>query len=450
MQLKQALNVQRGEMVAFVGAGGKTSALFRLGAELAADGWRVVGTTTTRIAASELLNAPGVLAIGNSLRPEAISRALNEHNFIFLYSHIAGDKAIGLSAEAISTLADAVDSDVTLIEADGARRLPFKAPYLHEPVIPIGTSLVVPTVGLDVLGQPLDDEHVYNSAAMIDQFGYVPGERVKAPWVASVLRDEELGLKGIPDSARVLPLINKVPRNGYQRGRARLIAWLTLRSTRIQGVALGAMQAADPVYEVRQRVAAIVLAGGLSSRMGEFKVLLPWDNRPVLNTILERLRNARLDETVVVTGHHGDRVRAAIVKEGVRHAHNADYKEGDMLSSLQTGIRALSPEIAACLIVLGDQPQIDTRVINDVLAAYAEGRGPIVAPSYRQRRGHPILIDRMYWPELLDLPRGGAPRDVINAHADEIAYVNVDNDSILRDIDTPDDYLRERRLAGLA
>ncbi len=449
MQLRQALGIARGEMVAFIGAGGKTSALLRLGAELAAEGWRVVGTTTTRIAAAELALAPGALAIGDSLRPAAVSRALTQHGFVFLYRRIIGDKAIGLSVEAVNALADAVDSDVTLIEADGARRLPFKAPYGHEPAIPADVSLVVPVAGLDALGQPLDNQHVYNAEAMIAQFGYPPGERVKAPWIASVLRDAELGLKGAPASARVVALINKVPATGYRRGRARLIAQLILRSERVRSVAIGEVQAADPIREVRRRIGAIVLAGGLSSRMGQPKVLLPWDNRPVLNTILGRLRNLRLDDTVVVTGHAADRVRTAAMSDGVRCVHNPQYDTGEMLSSLQTGLRALGPQIAACLVVLGDQPQMEARVVSEVLTVYAEGRGTIIAPSYQHRRGHPILIDRAFWQEILELPPGGAPRDVINAHADTTAYVDVPTDSVLRDIDTPEDYARERRLAGL-
>jgi molybdenum cofactor cytidylyltransferase len=120
-----------------------------------------------------------------------------------------------------------------------------------------------------------------------------------------------------------------------------------------------------------------------------------------------------------------------------------------MLSSLQTGLRALGPEFSAAMIVLGDQPQLDNRIVGELLSAYAEGKGRIVAPSYRQRRGHPILIDRSLWSEILDLPSNGAARDVINKHAADTYYVNVSTDSILRDIDTPDDYQQERRRAGL-
>ena len=87
---------------------------------------------------------------------------------------------------------DSVDSDVLLIEADGASGLPLKAPFEHEPVIPLETSLVVPIASLSVLGKELNDEHVYNAQAIIDRYGFNEGQRVKSPWVAQVLRDEEL------------------------------------------------------------------------------------------------------------------------------------------------------------------------------------------------------------------------------------------------------------------
>ena len=97
--------------------------------------------------------------------------------------------------------------------------------------------------------------------------------------------------------------------------------------------------------------------------------------------------------------------------------------------------------------MLGDQPRIQPKIVGQVTMAYAEGKGDLIAPSYQMRRGHPILIDRRYWGELLALPDDGAPRDVINQHP--VTHINVDNDSVLRDVDTPDDYEQERSKAGL-
>jgi molybdenum cofactor cytidylyltransferase len=97
---------------------------------------------------------------------------------------------------------------------------------------------------------------------------------------------------------------------------------------------------------------------------------------------------------------------------------------------------------------MGDQPLLDPRVIGRVLAAYAEGKGTIIAPTYRGERGHPVLMDRRFWPELLALDHG-APRDVIRRYPEQLALIDVDTDSILSDIDTPEQYQQARRQAGL-
>ncbi len=445
MKLRDAFRVTRGEVVALTGAGGKTSTLIALAHELADDGWRVLATTTTRIAEDELQRMP------HTLQPEAgaaaISSSLEQHRFTFIYTGLRGGKAYGVNS--VSWLLDSVDADALIVEADGARRKLFKAPYANEPVIPPETSLVIPVASLLALGQPLDDEHVYNPQAMIDKFGFYPGAPIKSPWLAQVLRDPELGLKGVPDRARVVAWLNATPSSGYQRARARLIAKLILKSPRVAAVALGSTRSSDPVSEVQRTVGAVVMAAGMSRRMGDMKVLLPWsEGRTILEHILHQLALARVDPVVVVTGNRADDVGALAERSGALIAHNPEYETAEMLSSLQVGLRALPTHVSAALIVLGDQPRIQPRVVDQVVMAYAEGQGDIVAPSYQMRRGHPILIDRRYWQEIYDLPKSGAPRDVINRHP--VTHITVETDSVLRDVDTPDDYREERGRAGLS
>lgn len=451
MRLRDALEIQRGDVVAFIGAGGKTSALFRLGYELHEEGWRVLATTTTRLARQEMVYAPFAARLTPQIKPDMIHEWLNEHGFVFLYSREdkKRGKIIGLHPDVIPGLMDSVNSDVLLIEADGSRRLPFKAPYAHEPVIPPDTSLVVPVAGIDVLGQPLDEDHVYNAAAIMERYGFPEGGSMLPPWMAVTIRDPELGLRGVPDKARVVVLLNKVPINGYGRARARRVAQLVLRSPRVEGVVLGAMrEPGEPVHEAQHRVAAVVLAAGISSRMGQSKALLPWDERTVIEVIVSRLIAVRVSDIVVVTGHRSNDVARALADKPVQIVYNPNYLQGEMLSSLQAGLRTLDASTSACLVVLGDQPTLETRVINRVMAAYAEGKGDIVVPTYRGKRGHPVLIGQHFWPELLAL-ESGAPRDVIRRHPDDLALLDLDTDSILRDIDTPEQYHRERRLAGL-
>jgi len=452
MRLREALRIQRGDVVAFIGAGGKTSALFRLADELTAEGWRVLATTTTRMAAHEAAQAPFAAQLTPEIQPRTIRRWLTTHKLVFLYSRLVADqdKVLGLHPDMITGLMDSVNSDVILVEADGARGLPLKAPYDHEPVIPRDATLVVPVAGLDALGQPLDDAHIYNATAIRERYGFALGAALLPPWMALTLRDPALGLRGVPESARVTVLLNKVPAAGYNRWRARRVAQMVLRSPRVDAVALGAMEAGGgPVLEAQQRVAAVVLAAGMSRRMGQSKALLPWDGRTVIEAIAARLITLRLAEVLVVTGHQSRAVSRALRWLPARTVYNDAYQTGEMLSSLQAGLRALPVSVAACLVVLGDQPALDPRVIDQLLTAYAEGRGGIVAPVHRGERGHPVLFDRRFWPDLLALT-DGAPRDVIARYPEHLALVPVESDSILRDFDTPQDYRRERGHAGLS
>ena len=385
MQLKDALRVQRGDVVAFIGAGGKTSALFRLARELHADGWRVLATTTTRVAREEVLAAPLAVRLTSQVTPEMIREWLSLHGFVFLYGtdNRRKGRITGIHPDVISELMDSVNSDVMLIEADGARRLSFKVPYDHEPVIPRDTSLVVPVAGIDALGQPLDEQHIYNATRIQERYGFPEGEPLIPPWMAVAIRDSELGLRNIPDNVRVVPLLNKVPSGGLTRVRARRVAQLVLRSERVEAVAMGEMQSkSEPVHELQRRVAAVVLAAGMSTRMGQSKALLPWDNnRTVIEAVVSRLVTARIQDIVVVTGHEAEGVARALAYQPAVVTHNPRYAEGEMLSSLQAGLRALPTSISACLVVLGDQPTLDPRVILKVLAAYSEGKGEIVVPE---------------------------------------------------------------------
>lgn len=448
MKLHQALDIARGDVVAFTGAGGKTSALINLGHELRDLGWRVLATTTTGIRAAELELMPWALTPGEGLG--ALSLALDEAGMVFLYDRIRGGRVSGPPPGYFSQLLDRVNSDVLLVEADDAAGRPLKAPCAHEPRIPPETSLVVPMASVSVLGQPLDEVHVYNPGAMMARYGFNAGQRVKSPWVAQVLRDPRLGLARVPPAARVAVLLNQVRARGIGRARARLIARLILRSQRVARVAIGSVRGSDPVHEVQQPVGAIVLAAGMSRRMGRPKLLLPWaDGRTILEHLIMQLLLARVHHITVVTGHCAVETGRIARKYDVRVVHNPRHATGEMLSSLQAGLASLPPQIGGALVLPGDQPRITPRVINQVLMGWAEGRGRIVAPVHAGRRGHPVLFERRFWHEILELPAGHAPREILRRRRAELALVEVANDCVLSDVDTPADYERERRLAGL-
>jgi molybdenum cofactor cytidylyltransferase len=193
-------------------------------------------------------------------------------------------------------------------------------------------------------------------------------------------------------------------------------------------------------------IVAVVLAAGQSRRMGQPKMLLPWGQTTVLGQVLQTLRESGVEEIVVVTGAEGEKVAEVATGFGGKTVFNPDFSRGEMLSSLQAGLRALVGEAAAeaALVCLGDQPQVQTRSVRMVIERFqATGQG-LVVPSYQMRRGHPWLVARRYWEEILAMQPPESPRDFLRRHASEIEYAVVSAPDVLADLDTPEDYLKSR------
>ena len=433
MRFEQAFDVAPGDVVAFIGAGGKTSLLVGLGYELAEAGWRVLATTTTRLSTDQLDLFPCTMAAGAA--PRAISEALTEHQFVLLHEQIRSGYVYGPPVEWTRQLLDSVDSDILLVESDDAAGLPFKAPLAHEPQIPLETSLVISVASLRALGLPLDSDHIYNPAAMIARYGFVENSPVKSPWLAQVLRDEELGLRGVPAEARVIVFLNQTPKRGFMRGRARMIARLSLQSARIDAVALGSVRGAEPVFELQRRVGALVLATGESPCKDGDRMLRPSDRgRAAVAQITEKVLRSRIDHIRLVTGRRAPEVRAATRPLGVKAIHDRAHQAGGAVTALKAGLRALPEQLSAVLIVPGDQARLQPKVIYHILAAYARGDGDFIVPRYRMRSGYPVLIGKRYWQDLLKMPRQSDFRAIAQRFLNDITFLNVDSDSIFHDL----------------
>ena len=191
-------------------------------------------------------------------------------------------------------------------------------------------------------------------------------------------------------------------------------------------------------------IAAVVLAAGQSRRMGSPKMILPWGNTTVIGHVVAVLQEAGVGEICVVTGGAHEQVEAALHDLGVKTVLNPRFEQDEMALSLQVGLENLSAQAQAALVVLGDQPQIQVQVVCSVMQMYETQQARLVVPSYQMRRGHPWLIDRALWSEVMALQSPCTLRDVLTSHPERIHYVPVETDSILRDLDTPEDYGRER------
>lgn len=192
-------------------------------------------------------------------------------------------------------------------------------------------------------------------------------------------------------------------------------------------------------------ISAIILAAGESKRMGQPKMLLKWGKTTVLEHVISVFANAGVEDIVVVTGAARDEVEKIVAVAQTscpaRSVFNEGFVEGEMLSSIQCGLRDLAEkDSSAALIALGDQPQVREGSVWRVCEMFKETGNPLVVPSYHMRRGHPWLAERSLWDEVLAMRAPQTPRDFLNARADQIKYVEVDDEGILADLDTPEQY----------
>jgi molybdenum cofactor cytidylyltransferase len=190
-------------------------------------------------------------------------------------------------------------------------------------------------------------------------------------------------------------------------------------------------------------ITALVLAAGQSKRMGQPKMLLPWGNTTVLGHVISTFITAGVKDVMVVTGGAREQVEV-LVGKSVRTVFNSEYEKEEMLSSIQVGLARLKPEVEAILVALGDQPQVREGSVRLVIESYRENRVSIVVPSFQMRRGHPWLVAKRHWDEINQMRSPESMRDFLKRHEDEIFYVDIDNNSILQDLDTPEDYLKSK------
>lgn len=253
MTLGDALQMAADESVALVGGGGKSTAMFRLAREVVDKGGSVITTTTTRIFGAQIALAPAHVPAADLTR-ERVSAALAVHRHVLVIGAIdAGSgKAEGVSLDLFRRLR-AWNPEVCLLnEADGSRMRPFKAPADYEPVIPTDTTLVVPVVGADVFGKSLDADQVHRPELVAALSGAPPGAPITPAIVARVLAHPEGGRKGVPPTARVVVLINKVE-SLPDRAPARETADRLLRDPAIHSVVLASLRATEAVLEVCAR-----------------------------------------------------------------------------------------------------------------------------------------------------------------------------------------------------
>lgn len=175
--------------------------------------------------------------------------------------------------------------------------------------------------------------------------------------------------------------------------------------------------------------------------MGEPKQLLPFRESTIVETVVDSMLSAKFNEVIVVVGHRAAEIEKQLGTRPPQIVFNPDYRDG-MLTSAQAGILACK-ESDAFALMLVDQPFITSDLINRVIEAYQQTEKGIAVPSYNYKRGHPVIFARKYASDILALgTESDGVRSLLKKYSDDIHYVAVDTDDVLRDIDDREDYER--------
>ncbi len=193
----------------------------------------------------------------------------------------------------------------------------------------------------------------------------------------------------------------------------------------------------------KKPVAAVILAAGESRRMGQPKLLLPWQDGCVLDAVLAAVSAAPFDDAVLVSGAFRTRVEEVASSHGIRCIFNPDYALGQS-TSLIAGLNALADDTAA-MFILADQPGLSVTLLRRLIEAYQQSDAPVLQPRTLQgRSGHPVLFAPALFSELRTISGDVGGRPVLQAHKNEVRYLLTDDDAVWQDLDTPEDYRRLR------
>lgn len=430
MQVAQALSLVGNEAVAFVGAGGKTSAMFSLAKDLEAP---IILTTSTHLGAwqASLADRHQILTSSEGIQQLAIE---NTKTILLTGPEDTGNRLTGLPPAHLEAVFNYCREKKfpLLIEADGARQRPLKAPADYEPVVPAWVDQVVVMAGLSALEKPLSHETVHRPELFSKLAGLQIGGEIKPMHLAAALGSALGGVKGIPEGAGRSLFLNQAEgdrASAYGAGIAEVLSGVYDR------VLVGSLHqpASDgPIFSAHSKTAGIILAAGGSERFGRTKQILDWMGKPFVVQVARCALIAGLDPVIVVTGADRESVEEVISDLPIKSVFNPDWSLGQS-TSLKAGLAALSLSCDRAMFLLSDQPQISVHLIRALIERHNQKREPITAPMMRERRGNPVMFAGETFPVLQEASGDMGGRSVFSRFkVDHITWVD---DRALFDVD---------------
>ncbi|MBS0533463.1 MAG: molybdopterin-binding/glycosyltransferase family 2 protein [Proteobacteria bacterium] len=389
-------------------------------------------------------------AVAGGARDKAVSEAARAKPVIRIAPYVVRKVGV-VSTELPGLSPKVIDKTLRITEA---RLAPAGATIVAERRVPHDEAALTKAIG-EVRKAGAEMVIVFGASAIADRRDVIPMAVESAGGVI-----EQFGMPVDPGNLMLIGRIDRLPvigapgcarspkENGFDWVLMRLLAGLDVSRADITGMGVGGLlmeivtrpqPRIEPATQEGRNVAAVVLAAGRSTRMGAVnKMLAEIGGKPLVRIAAEQALASRARPVIVVTGHQHEQIEKALAGLPVRFVHNAHYADG-LGTSLAAGIAAVPAEAGGAVVCLGDMPQVDSGLIDKLLAAFDPEKGAlIVAPSIDGKRGNPVVWSRRFFNELMAISGDVGARHLIGQYAEVMTEVQVSGEAALTDVDTPE------------
>ncbi len=425
------------DQVAWVGSGGKSTLIFSILNELYP---RSILTTTTHLTVAQAENVHQHIVFDN---PVKLSQSLAKvKDGITLISAgidpLEPQKIAGFTPEDLKPISSFCLSNALplFIEADGSRNKPIKSPADHEPQIPSFVTKVCVVVGLSGLGKPLSEEFIHRPQLFAKLTNKKLGEEISVEDLFRYLCSPEGGLKDIPKGAARILFLNQADLIVNKQFIYDLALHCKPFYDRVLVTSCDTKKQKVSILAHFGKIACVILAAGEAKRFNMPKQLAIWQGKTFIRTIVEKMQPIPMDQLIVITGAHADRVECELRGLKCKVVRNEDWRSGQA-SSVKKAIQNVNPETDAIIFLLVDQPQFNVDMVKNILQEHALKDADIITHEFNGMARHPVLFSKNTFPNMLELDGDAGGRQLFKQFLP--LKIKIDDPFFALDVDTQED-----------